>query len=95
MIQALDAVRQPWLPALTASSLAGIRAGVAGGLGITVLGRSFIGPDMQALEVPAHWPALPRTEIVLIGEEQTAAEVARPLAGFLTESLASGASAAA
>lgn len=88
MIQALDGVRREWFAACTASSLAGIRAAVAGGLGVTVLGRSFIGPDMRELRAPEHWPALPMTEIVLLGEERTEAEFVRPLVEFLTESLA-------
>lgn len=87
MIQALDSVRRDWFAACTASSLAGIRAAVAGGLGVTVLGRSFIGPDMKALRAPEHWPALPMTEIVLLGEERAEAQFVRPLVGFLTESL--------
>ena len=88
MIRALDAVRRPWFAACTASSLSGIRAAVAGGLGVTVLGRSFIGPDMQALRAPEHWPALPMTEVVLLGEERAETDLVRPLVTFLTESLA-------
>ncbi|MFG1292265.1 LysR substrate-binding domain-containing protein [Xanthobacter versatilis] len=88
MIKALDAVRRPWFAACTASSLTGIRAAVAGGLGMTVLGRSFIGPDMQALRAPDHWPALPMTEVVLVGEERAEADLVRPLVTFLTETLA-------
>lgn len=88
MIQALDAVGRPWFAACTASSLTGIRAAVAGGLGVTVLGRSFIGPDMQALRAPDHWPALPMTEVVLVGEERAEADLVRPLVTFLTETLA-------
>ena len=95
MIHALDAVRRDWFAACTASSLAGIRAAVAGGLGVTVLGRSFIGPDMQALRAPEHWPALPMTEIVLLGEERAEAEFVRPLVAFLTESLSAAPGSAA
>lgn len=88
MIHALDSVRREWFAACTASNLTGVRAAVAGGLGITVLGRSFIGADMQILQTPEHWPALPMTEIVLIGEERAEAERVRPLISFLTDSLA-------
>jgi len=87
MIRALDAARRPWFAACTASSLSGIRAAVAGGLGVTVLGRSFVGPDMQVLRAPEHWPALPMTEIVLVGEERAAADVVRPLVHYLTQRL--------
>lgn len=95
MIRALDSVRRDWFAACTASSLAGIRAAVAGGLGVTVLGRSFIGADMKELRAPEHWPALPMTEIVLMGEERAEAEFVRPLVAFLTESLSAAPGAAA
>ncbi|MCK8787730.1 LysR substrate-binding domain-containing protein [Roseomonas sp. NAR14] len=95
MVQALDSVRREWFAACTASSLAGIQAAVAGGLGVTVLGRSFMGAGLQALRTPEHWPVLPMTEIVLIGEERAEAELVRPLVAFLTESLAGAAQAGA
>ncbi|GGF04296.1 LysR family transcriptional regulator [Aliidongia dinghuensis] len=88
MIQTLDSVHQPWVASCTASSLMGIQAAVAGGLGITILGRSFVQEGLQILEVPSHWPTLPMTEIVLIGEETAEADLVRPLIAFLMESLA-------
>ena len=88
MIAALDAVRRDWFATCTASSLMGVQAAVAGGLGVTVLGRSFMQEGMRILDAPAHWPALPMTEITLLGEEAPAAELVRPLVAFLTESLA-------
>lgn len=87
MIGALATVGRDWFAACTASSLTGIRAAVAGGLGVTVLGRSFAGPDLKVLTPPEHWPALPATEIVLLGEERGAGEFIRPLVDFLTENL--------
>jgi len=94
MVQALDAARRAWLPACTSGSLMGIQAAVAGGLGVTVLGRSFAQEGLQILPPSAAWPALPMTEIVVLGEDGPAAGLARPLVGFLTDSL-SGALAAA
>lgn len=88
MLEALDAARQDWLGVCTASSLMGIQAAVAGGLGISVLGRSFVQPGLRELETPDHWPALPMTEIVVIGEDSRAADLVRPLVTFLTENLA-------
>ena len=61
---------------------------MAGGLGVTVLGRSFVQAGMQILRAPEHWPALPMTEITVIGEESAEANLVRPLISFLTESLA-------
>ena len=87
MVKALDSVRREWFAACTASSLMGIQAAVAGGLGVTVLGRSFVQEGLQILRTPEHWPALPMTEIVLLGEETSQAELVRPLVAFLTGSL--------
>ncbi len=88
MISTLDGMRRDWVAACTASSLMGIQAAVAGGLGVTVLGRSFVQPHMQVLRAPEHWPVLPMTEIVVLGEDSEAAPLVRPLVNFLTESLA-------
>ncbi|TLM75650.1 LysR substrate-binding domain-containing protein [Microbulbifer harenosus] len=95
MTGALDSLRRDWYPACTASSLMGIQAAVAGGLGVTVLGRAFVREGLKELQVPEHWPALPMTEIVLIGEDTAQAELVRPLADFLTESLSGTATPAA
>jgi DNA-binding transcriptional LysR family regulator len=88
MIGALDSLRREWVAACTASSLMAVQAAVAGGLGVTVLGQSFVQQGMKVLEAPQHWPSLPMTEITVIGEDGEAADLVRPLVGFLTESLA-------
>jgi hypothetical protein len=41
---------------------------------------------MQILHAPSHWPALPMTEITVIGEDR-APELIAPLVSFLAESL--------
>lgn len=87
MISTLDGIRRDWVAACTASSLMGIQAAVAGGLGVTVLGRSFVQPHMQILRNTDHWPVLPMTEIVVLGEDGKASALMRPLVNFLTESL--------
>lgn len=87
MVSTLDAIRRDWVAACTASSLMGIQAAVAGGLGVTVLGRSFVQPHMQILRTSEHWPVLPMTEIVVVGEDGKADALVRPLVNFLTESL--------
>ncbi|PTQ13441.1 LysR family transcriptional regulator [Sphingomonas oleivorans] len=91
MISTLDSVRREWVAACTASSLMGVQAAVAGGLGMTMLGKSFVQQGMQILRVPDHWPALPMTEITVVGEDSKAADLVRPLVAFLTESLAGSA----
>jgi DNA-binding transcriptional LysR family regulator len=67
----------------------GVQAAVAGGLGVTILGRSFVQENMQILHAPEHWPPLPMTEITVIGEESNSADLVQPLVSFLTESLGS------
>ncbi|MCS0495152.1 LysR substrate-binding domain-containing protein [Ancylobacter sp. MQZ15Z-1] len=87
MVRALDGARRDWFAACTASSLMGVHAAVEGGLGVTVLGRSFVQEGMQVLEPSDDWPPLPMTEIVVIGDEGDGAGLVRPLLSFLTESL--------
>ena len=88
MVAALDDARREWMTACTASSLMGVQAAVAGGLGVTVLGQSFVREGMKILHAPEHWPALPMTEIKVIGGDGAAHHLIEPLVGFLTESLA-------
>jgi DNA-binding transcriptional LysR family regulator len=86
-LRTLDDVRQRWVAACTASSLMGVQAAVAGGLGMTVLGRSFLQQGLHILRTPVHWPALPMNEIVVVGEETAEPTLVRPLIAFLAESL--------
>jgi DNA-binding transcriptional LysR family regulator len=87
MVSALDSVRREWIAVCTASSLMGIQAAVAGGLGVTVLARSFVQDDMQVLQAPEHWPALPMTEITVIGEDGPAGHIVEAIVAYLTEYL--------
>jgi DNA-binding transcriptional LysR family regulator len=83
----LDAVAQPWFTACTVSSLAGVQSAVAGGLGISLLGQSFIQQGLQTLTMPEQWPRLPMTEVVLIENENAERGAAAALVSFLLESL--------
>jgi DNA-binding transcriptional LysR family regulator len=87
MFTTLDAARQDWVTACTVSSLMGVQAAVAGGLGITVLGRSFIQEGMQTLNVPDSWPPLPMTEIVVLGDDTAEKALAQPLLKFLVDGM--------
>jgi DNA-binding transcriptional LysR family regulator len=88
MLEALEAAGRTSATACTASSLMGIQAAVAGGLGVTVLGRSFVQDGLKVLTVREGWPPLPTTEIVLLGEDRVQAHLVKPLVSFLTECLA-------
>ncbi|MTJ80271.1 MAG: LysR family transcriptional regulator [Telmatospirillum sp.] len=87
MLKALDAAGRASTIACTASSLMGIQAAVKGGLGVTVLGRCFVAEGLRILGPRDQWPALPMTEIVLLGEDRTQDHLARPLVSFLTDCL--------
>ncbi len=87
MVAALDSVRREWVAVCTASSLMGIQAAVAGGLGVTVLARSFVQDDMQVLQAPDHWPALPMTEIGVLGEDGPGGHIVEAVVAYLTEYL--------
>ena len=87
MFTTLDTGRQDWTTACTVTSLMGVQAAVAGGLGITALGRSFIHDGMQILQTPAHWPPLPMTEIVVIGDETAERSLVQPLLKFLVDGM--------
>ncbi|HXP95841.1 MAG TPA: LysR substrate-binding domain-containing protein [Telmatospirillum sp.] len=87
MLKALESAGRTSVVACTASSLMGIQAAVAGGLGVTVLGRSFVQNGLTVLAAREHWPPLPMTEIVLLGEDRAQIHIAKPLVSFLTESL--------
>ena len=87
MFTTLDAIAQPWTTACTASSLAGVQSAVAGGLGVSLLGQSFIQDGLQILNLPEQWPRLPMTEVVVIENENADRGVATALISFLLESL--------
>jgi DNA-binding transcriptional LysR family regulator len=87
MFTTLDAARQAWVTACTVSSLMGVQAAVAGGLGITLLGRSFVQEGMQIIDVPKHWPPLPTTEIVVLGDDTAEKSLVQPLLDFLVEGM--------
>jgi DNA-binding transcriptional LysR family regulator len=89
-IRALDSIRRDWDVACTVNSLNGARAAVAGGFGVTVLGRSFVQDGVRIIPPSDLWPVLPMTEIVVIGEETMEARIVQPLLAFLTETLSRG-----
>ncbi len=94
MLATLGSVGHDWTASCTASSLIGVQAAVSGGLGVTVLGRSFIQHGMQVLRMPDTWPPLPMTEITLVGEDAAKKPLTQPLVTFLLESLKAPAPAA-
>lgn len=87
MFTTLDTVGQDWVAACTVNSLMGVQAAVAGGLGITLLGRSFIQEGMRIVPMPEHWPPLSMTEIVVLGDDTADKALVQPLLKFLVEGM--------
>lgn len=87
MTEALDAIGHEWVPACTTSNLLGIQAAVVGGLGVTVLGKSFAQNGMTILPASERWPALPTAEVSVIGERPDLQHIVGPLLSLLTETL--------
>jgi DNA-binding transcriptional LysR family regulator len=87
MTEALDAIGREWVTACTASNLIGIEAAVLGGLGVTVLGKSFVQNGMKILPPSERWPALPVAEVSVIGENPALQHIVQPLVALLTEAL--------
>jgi DNA-binding transcriptional LysR family regulator len=87
MTEALDAIHRQWLTACTASNFAGVQAAVLGGLGVTVLGKSFVQSGMKILQPSPQWPSLPTAEVSVLGEDPGMQHLIKPLVAILTEAL--------
>jgi len=92
MIEAMASVRREWTSACLASNLIGVQAAVAGGLGITALGTSFLQEGMRIVEPSEKLPTLPTTEVAVIGDDVRTQHLVQPLVSLLTEGLMSGTS---
>jgi len=75
-MQALDAAGRGWRVAYTSTSLAGAQAAVRAGLGLAVLPRDMVPPDLAVLDQAQGAPDLRATEVALM----TAEPLARPAA---------------
>jgi hypothetical protein len=54
-------------------------------VGITVMSCSFIQEGVQILWVPDSWPALPMSEVFLVGDDTADRALVEPLVKFLLE----------
>lgn len=93
MTDALNGAGRDWITACTASNLTGVQAAVRGGLGVTVLGKSFSQQEgLRILPTSAQWPVLPMTEVSVIGEDADMQPIVGPLVTMLTDALLESAS---
>jgi len=90
MTQALDSIKREWDTACTSNNLIGTLAAVRAGLGVTVLGESFVQSGIKILPTSELWPALPNTEVAVIGEDSAQQHIVRPLVALLTDVLLNG-----
>lgn len=65
-IHAIEAAGRRWHMAYTSSSLAGIQAAVAAGLGLSILSEISIGADHRKLTARDGFPPIDKTELALI-----------------------------
>ncbi|AJK49601.1 LysR family transcriptional regulator [Burkholderia plantarii] len=84
-LRGLDHARRRWRIAFGSHSLTGIQAAVASGLGVTVLPDTALLPEHVVCE---ELPALPPTELALVGAGQALNEVQDALVRFLARELA-------
>ena len=87
MLDVLRAAQMPWRVSCTVHSIMGLQAAVIGNLGLSVLGRSFLGPGLVEVPEALALPAMPDTEIAVFGEETARLDLADCLVKFLTDAL--------
>lgn len=87
MLDVLKGAQRTWRVSCTAHSIMGLQAAVQGGLGLSILGRSFAGWDISEAPAALGLPPLPDTEIAVFGEEGARVELADCVVEFLTDAL--------
>jgi DNA-binding transcriptional LysR family regulator len=80
---ALVNARRRWEPVCISSTMAGVRAGVEAGIGITAIGRKDVGGALQPLGSDWALPALPYVSIVLYQSSPRLSQPAQHLADYL------------
>lgn len=86
-LDTLDKSGRAFRIACTAESIMGVQAAVECGMGVTVLGRSFVRSGLAMLSGPERLPILPYTEITMLGEERVSSQITHTLVEFLREAM--------
>ncbi|HVV42846.1 MAG TPA: LysR substrate-binding domain-containing protein [Nitrobacter sp.] len=84
-IHAIESAGRNWHMAYTSSSLAGIQAAVAAGLGLSILSEMAILPEHRVLTAKDGFAPIDRTEVALVASPEaspTTLRVAEVLASF-------------
>ncbi|AET93454.1 LysR family transcriptional regulator [Burkholderia sp. YI23] len=83
-IRSLDRAKRAWRIAFGSQSLTAIQAAVAAGLAVSVLPKSAVLPEHR---VCAGMPALPPTELALVGAGDTLGSAQRDMVDFLRQKI--------
>ncbi|MDH3234896.1 MAG: LysR substrate-binding domain-containing protein [Alphaproteobacteria bacterium] len=94
-LTALDAARRPYRIVFTSPSLAGLRAAVRAGLGITVRGERALEPGLAPVAADQSLPPLPELAVTLARAPGAPTPAIDRLAAILEEMFASGGGSAA
>jgi DNA-binding transcriptional LysR family regulator len=87
MINAIERMGRRWRISFTSSSLSGIQAAVADGMGVSLLPQRAVTADHRVLTRECGLPAIDAMEVAII--HRSAADVmVKELAGVLAQSLA-------
>lgn len=86
-LETLNAAQLPFVVACNCDSLQAIQAAIESGIGIAILGSSFVRSGLKVLSAAEGLPFLPTTEISLLGEGRADAALALPLVRFVVEEL--------
>lgn len=86
-VHELDRAGRAWRVAYSSPNHAGVRAAVAGGLGVSVLPLSALPPGTRRLGPPDGLPPLPETELALLVAAGRRSDGADLVARLLTDSL--------
>jgi DNA-binding transcriptional LysR family regulator len=89
-LQALDHARITWEIVYISSSTAGLHAAVLGGLGIAMIPKSSVTPELRCLGQEQGLPALPDFEIAIFVREESPTLSCRAFVDFISEELGAG-----
>ncbi|WP_296745430.1 LysR substrate-binding domain-containing protein [Mesorhizobium sp.] len=86
-IRALSGTGQPWINVCTSSTMAGIRASVIAGIGVTAMGRSEVTEGLRILGTDSGLPKLSEAEVAIYYRDKAFEPVAKTLAAHVRKSI--------
>lgn len=86
-LEALDRAGIPWRFVYVSSSTAGLQAAALGGLGIAMVPKSAVIPELQILGAERELPPLPDFEIEIFVREKAPTPSCRAFVEFMSEEL--------